>query len=93
MTDALGNKIEIGKLYGYSNRSNGVVTIVIGHAEKTNDSSVTLRVVKRGKSIYNNDIKEDKGRMTSSVSGNSLFPLQSDKTFWIVNEAKELLMK
>ena len=35
-TDALGNPIEIGQRYGYSQQSSGFVTIVVGTIEKIN---------------------------------------------------------
>ncbi len=93
MTDALGNKIKIDQIYGYSNRSNGIITVVIGKAIKLSDQTVTLEVIKRGITAYNSNIKEEGFvRPKISVSGNSIFPLQSSETFWIVNQAKDLLM-
>ena len=45
-TDALGNPIEIGQRYGYSQQSSGFVTIVVGTIEKINELKVTLNNVK-----------------------------------------------
>lgn len=93
MTDALGNEIVIDKLYGYSNRANGVVTVIIGTAKKINKSSVTINIVKRGTSVYQDNIKEESfDRPITSCSSNSLFPLQTEEVSWDVNEAKDLLI-
>lgn len=77
MKDAMGNPIVIGNAYGYSNRANGVVTVIVGEAVKTCDRSITLRVVSRGKAAYSDDIKRsvDGERSTVSVVSNSLFPV------------------
>ena len=94
MTDALGDKIKKGQIYGYSNRSNGIVTVIIGECVSYTEKTVTLKILKRGKSVYNDDIKHESGRSAKiSCSGNSLFPLPDDREYWIVNEAKNLLME
>lgn len=93
MTDALGNTIKVGGLYGYSHRSNGVCTVIIGNVTKMNKESVTLEIVHRGKAVYSHDIEEDKiVKPTSSVASNTLFPLESSDVVWVANKAKNLLL-
>ena len=43
MTDALGNKIEIDHLYGYSHRANDICTVLIGQAKKTQQGECYIR--------------------------------------------------
>jgi len=59
-TDALGNPIEIGQRYGYSQQSNGHVTIVIGTVEKINELKVTLNDVQERRGLW--------GEITESFS-------------------------
>lgn len=90
MTDALGNDIVIGNIYGYSNRSNGHVTVVIGTAKNiTAKGNITLDIVHRGSAVYQHDIATDTERYKGyhqqphvSVSSNSLFPLTSSDVKW-----------
>ena len=56
-TDALGNPIEIGQRYGYSQQSSGVVTIVLGTVEKINELKVTLTNVEERRGVFG-EIKE-----------------------------------
>lgn len=51
-TDALGNSIEIGQKYGYSQQSNGHVTIVVGTVEKINELKVTLNNVQERRGLW-----------------------------------------
>ena len=51
-TDALGNPIVLGQLYGYSQQNNGQVQIVIGNAEKVNELKVTLTNVQERKGMF-----------------------------------------
>jgi hypothetical protein len=75
-TDALGKPIVIGNTYGYSQQSNGSVTIVIGEVKKVKDLKVTLENVaeRRGfwGSITSDFIQEDRNR---SVNACHLFPI------------------
>lgn len=90
MTDALGQEIVLGNVYGYSQRQNGLVKVRIGRAVKLNErvkgkqSSVTLAVIHTGKAVYDNDIESDSDviapyasskRDSISVTSNSIFPL------------------
>lgn len=74
--DALGNEIIIGQKYGYSQQSNGSVTIVTGFAEKVNELKATLSGVneRRGMlgSIENKFHEQDRKR---SVNACHLFPV------------------
>lgn len=56
-TDALGNPIEIGQRYGYSQQSSGHVTIVVGIVEKINELKVTLNDVEERRGLWG-EIKE-----------------------------------
>jgi hypothetical protein len=56
-TDALGNPIEIGQRYGYSQQSSGHVTIVVGTVEKINELKVTLTDVEERQGLWG-EIKE-----------------------------------
>lgn len=42
--DALENEIEIGRLYGYSQQSNGVVSITKGIVEMINEETLKVRL-------------------------------------------------
>lgn len=59
-TDALGNPIEIGQRYGYSQQSSGHVTIVVGTVEKINELKVTLNNVQERRGLW--------GKITESFS-------------------------
>lgn len=91
MTDALGNEIVIGEVYGYSNRSNGLLTVIIGKIKKINEKNgnVTIEVAKRGRAGRNYTIRNDfqtEGMFISkksvSVLCNSLFPLKDVEIKW-----------
>ena len=90
MKDALGFEIKKDTLYGYSQRQNGLVTVVIGSPVKFSEKSVTLKVKHRGKAIYNEDIIFDNTltyagkprRGTISVSGNTIFPITDSRVKW-----------
>jgi hypothetical protein len=76
MTDALNKEIVIGKIYGYSNNSNGITTIVIGKAEEISKVAVKINVISRKTAVYSNDPKKEKiNRPWVSVKGNMLFPV------------------
>ena len=61
MTDALSNEIEIGKVYGYSQNSNGITNIFIGIAKNiTPTGLVSLTVLRKKVALYNEDPKPDK---------------------------------
>ncbi len=78
MKDALNNDIVLGQTYGYSQRSNGVVMVTIGEAVKFNEgSSVTLKVLYKGKTLYNNHLKNTDIPKSGKVSviSNTLFKL------------------
>lgn len=90
MTDALGNDIIIDNLYGYSNRNNGILTVIIGTAKKiTEKGNVTLNIIHRGSGLYGANVKYDRGSIgyhskpTVSVVSNTIFPLPSDKVNWV----------
>jgi hypothetical protein len=84
--DALGKEIVLGERYGYSNRANGNVTVVIGRAIKINEetSNVTLSIERKLKGIYNSDLRDDQnpGNGKSSVLSNTIFPLKNEPVCW-----------
>lgn len=84
--DALGSEIIIGERYGYSNRANGNVTVVVGKAIKYSEDTcnVTLEIERKLSGIYNSDLTDvrSQGRNTSSVLSNTIFPLGNDPVRW-----------
>lgn len=77
--DATGNEIVMGGRYGYSNRSNGNVTIVIGYVVKINDDRVTLDGTVKGKTVYGDEIERDNSPQRKlSVMANTIFPIGED---------------
>jgi len=83
MLDATGRPIEIGAIYGYSNRSNGVVTVTVGKATKINEKSVSLEIIHYGRAYYNSTIKHiENKRAVTSVAANSIFRLENDFVDW-----------
>ena len=82
--DALGNLISIGEIYGYSNRANGIVTVIVGKVVGFTEKFVSLSVIHRGKAVYENEICEDTpNERPVSVIGNVLFPLASSSVLWL----------
>ncbi len=83
--DALGDDIVIGAIYGYSNRANGIVHVTIGKALKFTKKAVTLEVIHKGSSVYQQPIQSLKGEhKLISVSSNSIFRLESSDVNWNV---------
>ena len=92
MNDALGYPIEIGTIYGYSVRNNGIVKVVIGEAESITDNGVRLKIICRGSAAYSGNITEEKiNRKFSIVTSNTLFKIESIETNWLKNEVKDRL--
>lgn len=82
MKDALGNEIELGKLYGYSQNNNGMTHIKVGEARKFNEKSVTLEVIYYKSALWNDDPSDPSFPMTRtkiSVKGNMLFPVNKNQ--------------
>ena len=76
-TDALGNPLVIGGLYGYSNTKSGSATTVIGRLEKIGGSRITIRIIKRRDFLYGQPIDRNwgAGKPTAGVNACILFPL------------------
>jgi|Laugrespbdmm15dd_1035085.scaffolds.fasta_scaffold03966_4 hypothetical protein len=75
-TDALGNPIIIGQQYGYSQQSNGHVTIIVGIVEKINELKVTLTNVQERRGLWGQiteSFKQETRRR--SVNGCHLFKI------------------
>jgi len=91
MLDAMGHEIEIGGVYGYSNRSDGFVTVIVGRVKDFTKDRVTLDIEHRGSAVYNSPIERDRAtdwrgnakKTTVSVYSNLLFPLANDNVSWI----------
>jgi hypothetical protein len=74
--DALGNPIQIGKKYGYSQQSSGHVTIVIGTVEKINELKVTLNNVEERRGLWGEITESFKPESRRrSVNACHLFPI------------------
>jgi len=67
-TDALNNIIKAGKVYGYSQQRNGILTVVVGEATHDTFNKMSLKVIKRGRCLYGNPVDEN-----VTVISNSLF--------------------
>jgi hypothetical protein len=69
--DALGNKIQIGKLYGYAKRDNGFRTVYFGHAIKVNEDTrkVTLGVTLYRDWRFEDLISPEKAKKVSLLGG------------------------
>ena len=78
--DALGNVIEVGKVYGYSNRANGIVSVIVGEVSHFTPTKVGMIILKSGKSVYGQDVEFEESRIGSKVStiSNTLFQLGQD---------------
>ena len=78
--DALGNAVEIGQVYGYSNRANGIVSVIVGKVTHFTTTKVGMIILKRGKSVYGQDVEFEESRIGSKVStiSNTLFKLGED---------------
>lgn len=74
--DALGNPIQIGKEYGYSQNKNGITKVVIGIADSESELDVTLREVRERKALWGNDFKDfENCERKRSVGSIILFPI------------------
>jgi hypothetical protein len=74
--DALGNMIVLGQRYGYSQQSNGSVTIVTGIAEKVNELKVTLSDVQERRGLWGKIEESFKSETRRrSVNACHLFPI------------------
>lgn len=83
--DAMGNEIVIGKRYGYSQRSNGQLSVTVGYAESFHESGkITLSGISIGSSYHKKDISPvtNSNRTKTAVMPNSLFPLDDSPISW-----------
>ena len=76
MKDATGREILVGRRYGYSQQSNGIVSIVTGFVEKIKDLKATLGSihVKWGAYGKTGELKEETRRRSVNVC--HLFPVE-----------------
>lgn len=90
MLDAMGREVTLGATYGYSNRSDGFVTVVVGKAKSFTKDRVTLDIIHRGRSLSDHPVERTKttlwngqlAKTTISVYSNLLFPLADDSVLW-----------
>lgn len=81
--DALGNSIQIGKLYGWSRNDSGLSYVTIGIAEKFSEKGVTFKVIEAKKSLYDYDPEPlqiggegfDKVKEKVNIKGMMVFPI------------------
>jgi len=86
--DALGNPIQIGKLYGWSRNDSGLSYVTIGIAEKFSEKGVTFKVIEAKKSLYDYDPEPlqiggegfDKVKEKVNIKGMMVFPIPSAPT-------------
>ena len=78
--DALGNPIEIGKVYGFSKNANGLTQVTFGMAKKLTEHGVTLNVISSKKSLYDYDPEPEETKPTVTTRGIMLFPIPSQPT-------------
>lgn len=76
-TDALCNKLHIGKTYVYSKNDNGFTTSIIGELTSINEKTVSLKVLSHKRQLYGDEFSDvnDK-KKTISVKPWSLVPVQ-----------------
>jgi len=85
--DALGDRIQIGKAYGWARNDNGLTQVTIGIAEKFTEKGVTLKVISSKKGLYEYDPEPlpiggksiDAVKEKVNVKGMILFPLPEPK--------------
>jgi len=75
--DALGNLIELGKVYGMSRNSNGHTTINIGKVINFTERGVTLQPLSSMSCIYSNKPEKNKWSTAKKISvlSTALFPV------------------
>jgi len=78
-TDALGNPLIIGQVYGYSRVDNGITTVKIGRLVKINEQLITLEVDESKHGVYSDNLETRKiKKKTVSVKANGLFPVYTE---------------
>lgn len=77
--DALMNPIEIGKTYGYTQRENGINTVIIGVAFKAENERITLSNVRyrRGYGTIPNDVSFIEEEKKRNVFACMVFPVKT----------------
>ncbi|MFW6120577.1 MAG: hypothetical protein ACOC80_06710 [Petrotogales bacterium] len=79
-TDALGNEIVIGNLYGYANNKSGINSVWIGRAKKITKNGVTLGIIQHKTGAYDRleeakDTRFRKVAKSVNVKSIMLFPV------------------
>ena len=81
IVDALGNPIEIGRTYGYTEKSSGITRIKYGIANNiTATGRVTMKIFYQKEYCYEKLYKRSTGEIEarSSIRGFCLFPVDRD---------------
>lgn len=80
LTDALGNKIIIGKTYGYTTENSGVIGVRLGTVTNFTPKGLVTILVKRVRTQYSplgniDDRVDSEGFQKTSVRAIKLFPI------------------
>ena len=60
MKDAIGQDLEIGKIYGYSQNQNGFTTAYTGILKKFKEGKAQLEIISKFRTLYLHDAEPDK---------------------------------
>lgn len=77
MKDAFGNEVKLGNIYCAVSRNSGVADVYICKALKINPKTVALEVLKHGRTIYTDDMKQYTGNwpiLKINLISNCLIP-------------------
>lgn len=78
MTDALGDDIVIGNVYGYSQMSNGHIAIIVGVADGLTEKKVRINKSYTRSGIYGEAGDWKKKNRATSVYAVTMFPVTND---------------
>lgn len=73
--DALGDKIILGKLYGWSKNDNGFTHVITGIAEKITEKGITIKTITSMRGLYEYDPEPFEVKDKINVKGFLLFPI------------------
>jgi len=73
--DALGNPIEVGKLYGYSTDKNGFTRVTVGNVIRLTYDRVTLKPIHSVEGLWSKTPDEVNLTKFVSVKAMKLFPV------------------
>ena len=74
--DALGNEVEIGKVYAYHRCINGITTNVVGEVIELKEDKAKISVHQRWHAVYGAAVRQETiTKNTTTVKANSLFKI------------------